>query len=418
MLETTREHGLEQLDAHGEAAAIRRAHAANICALAEDIEPHLTGAQQERWLAHLDAEHDNLRAALRWASEVGEVELGLRLAGAVWRFWWVRGHLSEGRAWLTDFLTCSRSSDGGSGATAATAPRAAVRARALHGAGVLTSYQGDFVEGATLLEQGVALYREAGDTGGVAAALAELGRTVLWQGQYVRATKVLDESLSLSRHLHDRHSTATALFHLATLMHLRGFYDWSAPLAEDCLTLSREVGDLRLQGSALNLLASVAYIQGNLARASTLYDESLALHQSLGHKVAVVAVLGNLGLVALAQGEVGRARSLWEDCLRQAWTFDQRWIVAYGLEGLADVEAAQGHARRATQFFAVAHTLREELRIPAPRLERDRHEQALACLREGLGEETFEAMWTAGLRTPLERAIEDALAGALSGDIE
>jgi predicted ATPase/DNA-binding XRE family transcriptional regulator len=416
MLETIREYGLEQLEAHGEASAIRCDHVAYFCALAEDIAPHLIGPQRERWLAYLDAEHDNLRAALRWAVEARVLELGLRLAGALWRFWCVRGHLSEGRAWLVDLLARD---DGGAGAPTGTARtdtglRAAIRARALHGMGVLASYQGDFVESATRLEQSVALYREVGDTAGVAAALAELGRAELWQGHYVQATLVLDESLTLSRTRSDRQSTATALFNLATLMHLRGDYDWAAALAEDCLTLCEALGDRRLQGSALNLLASGAFVQGHFAHAAVLYEESLAVHQGLSHKEALAKVLGNLGLVALAQGAVGRARALWEDCLRRAWALGDRWIVAYGLEGLAGVAAAQGQARRAARLFAVAHALREALRVPVPRYERARYDQTLASLREGLGEETFAALWTAGQRTPLERAIEDALTGAPS----
>jgi predicted ATPase len=413
MLETIREYGLEQLDTHGEVAAIRSAHAEYFFALAEDVEPHLTGPQRERRLAHLDAEHDNLRAALCWAREVGEVELGLRLAGALWRFWGVRGHLGEGRAWLEDFLTRSRSSDDG-GAPADTGPGGAVRARAMHGAGVLACYQGDFVEGAAVLERSVALYREVGNTRGVAAALAELGRAELWQGHYLRATKVLDESLTLSRTAGDRQSTATALFNLASLMHLRGEYGWAASLAEDCLTWCEELGDRRLQGSALNLLGSGAFVQGHLARASALYEESLILHRSLGHAEAVVWALGNLGLVALTQGEVSWARTLWEDCLRGAWALGARWIVAYGLEGVAGVAAAQGHAGHAARLFAVAHALREALRVPAPRFERDRYDQTLAAIRAGLGEETFAALWAAGRRTPLERAVEDALTRELA----
>jgi hypothetical protein len=145
-----------------------------------------------------------------------------------------------------------------------------------------------------------------------------------------------------------------------------------------------------------------------------LYEESLALHRSLGHKEAVVRVLGNLGLVALAQGEVGRARALWEACLRQAWALGHRWIVAYGLEGLAGVAEAQGQARQAARLFAVAHALREAIRVPAPPFERVRYDRTLASVREVLGEETFAALWAAGRRVPLERAVQDALTGELA----
>src|SRR5579871_915705 len=97
LLETIRAYAWERAEAAGEAAALRRAHAAYFLALAEGAEPALKGAEQAVWLERLEREHDNLRAALRWAVESAEGEMGLRLGGALWRFWYVRGHLSEGR---------------------------------------------------------------------------------------------------------------------------------------------------------------------------------------------------------------------------------------------------------------------------------------------------------------------------------
>ncbi|HZS92322.1 MAG TPA: tetratricopeptide repeat protein [Chloroflexota bacterium] len=415
LLETIREYGLEQLEAQGEAAALRRSHAEYYLTLAEGLAPRLTGPQQERWLSYLETEHGNLRAALRWASEAGAVELGLRLAGAVWRFWWVRGHLSEGRARLEGLLARSESSAGAAEAAPMrpghlTAEQSATRARALHGVGVLACYQGDFADGAAHLEESVALYREVGDTAGMAAALARLSYAVLWQGDYARAALLQEESLALSHDLGDRQSTSTSLLNLAIIKHLRGDYEGAATLVEESLALCRELGDMRLRGAALNVLGSVAYVQGQLARAAALYEESLTLHQRLENKQAVVGALGNLGLVAQAQGDLSQARVLWEDCLSRAWALGSRWYMAYGLEGLAGVAAAQGQPQRAARLFAVAQALRDTIRVPVPPFERVRYEQTLLSVQAALGEETFTALWTVGQTLPLDQTIADILA--------
>src|SRR2546421_854816 len=125
MLETIREYGLECLDACGEAEMTRRAHAAYYLALAEEAELQTAGPQQVMWLERLEREHANLRAALRWLRDAGEPEQALRLGGALWWFWSVHGHLSEGCGWLESMLTAGKEvSD-------------AVQAKALYGNGVL-----------------------------------------------------------------------------------------------------------------------------------------------------------------------------------------------------------------------------------------------------------------------------------------
>ena len=111
MLETVREYGLERLAASGEIDAAQRQHATYFMTFAEAVEPELTGAEQATWLPRLEIEHDNLRLAFQWAYERGEAEIGLRLAGALWRFWMQRGHATEGRAWLERFLSLAANAD-------------------------------------------------------------------------------------------------------------------------------------------------------------------------------------------------------------------------------------------------------------------------------------------------------------------
>src|SRR5205814_1975967 len=151
--------------------AIRRRHADYYVRLAEAAGPELTRADQRRWLARVEAEHDNLRAVLEMAQTEGSAaEVGLQLVGAIWRFWWVRGHLSEGRRWLEGFIGI------------AVAGGAAIRARALMGAGVLAYHQGDYERAGQRHEESLGLQRELGDRLGIASSLNTLGLVAYQQG--------------------------------------------------------------------------------------------------------------------------------------------------------------------------------------------------------------------------------------------
>ena len=163
MLETIHEYAREKLHESGEAAELRGLHAEYFLAFAEEAEPELEGPDQVSWLDRLEADLDNFRAALSWLLEVDEAVLALRIGGALRLFWRVRGHLSEGRRWLSEGLS------GGDAAPAG------VRARAMLVLGDLDVMQGDYPQGEENLEAGLALCREAGERRGEAQALNILG---------------------------------------------------------------------------------------------------------------------------------------------------------------------------------------------------------------------------------------------------
>jgi predicted ATPase len=173
MLETIREYGLERLEASGEAEAMRRQHATFFLAMAEEAYPKAHSAEQSTWLRRLEADHDNLRAALRWTLERQEAQMGLRLGGALHTFWKACNHDSEGRSWLAQVLAQP-------GAKA----RTIARAKALRGLGLLAFTQGDFPEAHRLLEESVSVGREMGAAGkfDLANALHRLAQVALLQG--------------------------------------------------------------------------------------------------------------------------------------------------------------------------------------------------------------------------------------------
>src|SRR5215218_10169875 len=181
MLEPVRQYGRERLEESGAAEWVRERHAGYYLALAQEAEPELEGADQIRWMDRLEAEHDNLRAALSWALEGGQAELGLRLAGALRLFWVGRNHYIEGRRWYEEGLKRGHS-----------APQH-MRANALLGAGYFTASQGDLGLAIERLEDSLALYRQVGDTRRAATCIRLLGSTMLELGDWERAEALLEE---------------------------------------------------------------------------------------------------------------------------------------------------------------------------------------------------------------------------------
>src|SRR5262249_22815434 len=203
---------------------------------AEEAAPGLTGPEQRAWLGRLAAEHDNLRATLRWSLERGEGETALRLAAALWRFWLRHGHLTEGRRWLNEALAHTARI------------RQAARVRALSGAGVLAHYQGDFDRAQALCGEARDLARELGDSAGVAAATHGLAQVARWRGDYAAARAMYQESLAIVRELGDRWGTAHTLVYLGATIYTQGEerpgdFATTRPLWEEALAISRDLGD-------------------------------------------------------------------------------------------------------------------------------------------------------------------------------
>jgi len=357
LLETVRQYASERLATAGEEGRTRDRHLTYFLALAEAAEPELRGSEQTRWLAQLDGEHDNLRAALSWARKEADPEKWLRLAAALWRFWYVRGFFGEGRAWL----------EGALAAGAAGSPE--VRARSLNGAGALAYQQGDYERAAGLYEESLAIRRARGDVPGIAASLNNLGALAYQEGEYDRAAALYEEGLALWKRLADQSGIA----------------------------------------ASLNNLGLVAFQQGKYEQAMDLHEESLTIRRALGYRWGIANSLNNLGLAAAARGEYARAVALHHESLRLGRDIGAGDLQAKGMEGLVSVAAATGQTRRGALLGGATEALREVLGVPLPPEQRADHERAASSLRAALGEEAFAAAWAEGRALSLEEALDQAL---------
>jgi len=300
LLETIRAYALDCLTAAGEDAEMRRRHAVYYRDLAEAAEPALIGERELEWLDRLDAERDNMRAALHWAWDAGETATGLRLAAALWRFWHARGPLGEGRGWLNRFLA----RDAGGHVVDA------VRARAFNGAGVLAAAHADYSRAAACFEECVALRQAVGDARGVVAARSNLASIAKLRGDYDRAEALLEETLIAERGWGDKWAIAVTLGDLGEVARLRGDYAWALTWAEESVALYRSVGDRHGVAVSLQTVAGAFVLRGDYARAERLYDECLALWRIIGDKIGLAECLDELAHALSLQGDAGRVERL------------------------------------------------------------------------------------------------------------
>ena len=402
MLETIREYALERLVASGETGLLRLYHAGYFLAMAERAAPELrAGPQQVAWLDRLEREHDNLRAALSWSLEQGEVEMTLRLSAALWRFWYWHSHLTEGGRWLAAALATTRDLP----------ELASARAKALDGAGTLASALGNYKQAASLLEEGLALGRELGHLGKVSGArmLTTLGTVMFNQADYQRANALYEESLALQRELGDEVGIAQVLNNLGTVANCQGDYEQAETCLQESLARFRKLEIKWGIAYALGNLGRAALCRGDCARANVLLEESLALCREMGDRDGVAECMARLGGVAAAQGEMERAEALYREGLTLYQEVGDRPGVAECLKELAQVAEAQAEATRAAQLFGAAEVLREAIGASLLPDESSSYEHVVAALRARLGENAFASAWAQGRATTLERAIVYAL---------
>jgi predicted ATPase/transcriptional regulator with XRE-family HTH domain len=425
MLETIREYALERLAEHGEEQMLRRRYAMYYLTLAEQAEQGLQGSDSRRWLDRLEAEHDNLRAVLVWSQRVaGDQELGLRLAAALWWFWWARGHGSEGRYWLEQALSAGEElkieteelRNDRSQFSTPNRPESTrfsiFRAKALVAAGVLAAAM-DVTAAREPLEVALAIYQELEDQPGCAFPLVLLGWLSAFEGDPTVGQALIEEGLTLfrMRPTRDRWGFGRALFVAALVAMQRGDYGAARGLCEESLVVFRALGQPYGISQALNYLGDLARLQGNYAEAAAYYAESLPLVRQASVKSDIASLLHNLGYVALVQGDSGRAAALFGEGLALQREIGHQQGIAECLAGCAAVAAAQGQGERAAHLFGAADALSAHAGGPVWPAEQAEYMHHQAAARAQLPTAVWEGAWAAGRAMPLAQAIEEALIG-------
>jgi predicted ATPase/DNA-binding SARP family transcriptional activator len=397
--ELVRQYADEKLCEAGEADTICRAHTLYFLELAEMVEPKLTSSARGEWLEQLDREHDNLRAAMVWSqSSAGAGEIGLRLVGALFWFWYYRNYVSEGWAWAEGMLAT---------ATGSGQPR--TWANALYSAGFLAYMQGNLAAARARLTESVEHWRETGDRRGLALALGQLGVVLSDYGEHIVAHNLCAESVAITRELGNLRNLARALFLFGYVAQMRGDDAASHPIYEESLALWRVVADPWGLALPLFRLGIIVCKQGDYATARVLLEESLGLQRQVGCRWLMSYSLFSLAEVALCQGDYLGATARLAESLALHQDSGASNSIAETLDQFARVAAGQRQLERAARLWAAAHALRDVIGVQIPPNGRLDYEHAVAAARAELDEEAFAAAWAAGQALTLEQAIAYAL---------
>jgi predicted ATPase/DNA-binding CsgD family transcriptional regulator len=355
MLGTIREYGLEQLAERGETDEASRRHAEWFLAFAERAEPYLTGPEQVSWLNRIEEAHDDLRAAFDWLHGHGEHERSLRLATALWRFGYTRGHFSETRGWLESSL-------------ASFPEPTMMRAAALNAVGILANLQGDFETAATCHTKALALCRVHADQHELAMTLNGLANVAENEGDLILASERYESARDVFREIGNQRGVAVMLTNLGNVQRKREERDEIAEYHEQARRLFQEVGDPR-----------------GIAWSDT-----------------------NLGTLALERGDLSTAMAHLADALQRYRELGDQSGIIETLERFADIAERRGQPQRQGTLMAVAAAIRRSINYPVSPGDRDRYEQVLSSLRETLGD-TFAPVWGSGQHMMLDEAIGVAL---------
>lgn len=361
MLETIREYADEKLNSGGEAVPIRTRHLDFFVEWVRTAETFLTGPEQKVWFDRLDADAENIRTALAWAGQAGHTEQALDLSSNLWRYWWTRGYLREGRGWLDTALRMP-------GADAV--ERLPLYSKAMNAAGILAMFQGDYSESERLLQKVLGYGEEMGDRALIARTFSNLGLVARHQGDMSRAIELQEKSLVILRESGDKMSVARTLNNLATVLRANGERERAFRAIQESLVLRREAGDLVGVALTVGNLADDAFMEGNWERSAELISESLELSRQLADTVHMTTAVVGLGII--------RAR--------------------------------QGYAALAVRLFGAGAACMERLGLANTQFPNmERYTDAVAHARESLEPQIFDAEWKVGYALDLTGAVELAL---------
>lgn len=396
LLETLREFASERLTATSDADPAQQRHARYFLQFAETAAAELFGARQEQRLTHLTREHDNLRAALRWSlDQQGDIELGAQLVGALWWFWGVRGHFTEGRRWTEHAMAVRHR----------LSPRA--RAAVLRGMANFAFVQGDYALAYSVANEAIGVFEQLGFGAEATWLRGFQGMAVQYLGDLPEARRRLGEALAIARPLQHDWTTAWMLRNLGRVAHDFGDDAEAGRLLKESLRLTRLIGDVRGIALSLHYLGVIA-VDRNAREAEHYLADSVASFRTIDDRRGLAWALHYQAAAALALGQHDVARLLESESLSLRRDLGDKRGLAECLEGHASRLTAQGKAAVAIHLFATAAAMRETLGAPGSPADRQRVQRYLNEARAALGSSHADEIWNLARQQPFEHAIEIA----------
>ena len=362
LLEPVRQYARQKLQESGEREQVRRRHALWCLELSEEAGPELTGPDQTWWTNRLETEHDNLRAALGWALDGGDPELGLRLSGLLSLFWHTHGHSSEGRRWLELGIEEAGHKD------------TRLKAKALNGAGWIAIFQRDYEASESFLKEGAELYKEFGDTEGIGACLS----------------KILFGAFLANREVEE--------------------YQWCIDEVE---AIESELTNCHTLANIARSRAFTKLRRGDLAGARSAYNNARRLYDEVGDSLQTARVLFNLAFEALLRGDHAEIKRKSSESLRISRRHDDKLAIVYTLWIVGCGMSREGLHERAARLWGASEAVQEQNDMPIAPLATNLcdYEDRLTRTHAALGKERMKAEWQRGRTMTQDEAIDYALAG-------
>jgi tetratricopeptide (TPR) repeat protein len=408
--------------------------------MAENGEEKLKGRDQLLWLHRLEVEQPNMLAAITWG-KAANLEGAAQLAAANWLFWFMRGHLRQGRQQYEALLARKEELP------------AFLRARVLTGCAAMAWLQRDLERTRVVSEEGLSLFKEVGDTEGIAISLHHLGIVHSNQGEPGKAKVLYEEMLDLARALADSWLTKVALGGLGGSYWEQGQYEqakpayyeawkldierddrWSGLYAqinlagiafeqeefaeakvrlEEILPLAIEFGDKQITASSYNYLGEIALIEGNLVQASSLFERALETSQELGDTKGIAESYTNLGDVLASRGYFNQAAAAYVEGVRHYRQAAFLAGISTGLRRLAELAWLRVQDPRAVLWFAAAEAGQQRLNVRRIPAEQQRYERHLKKIQAQLDEDTFSQLWVTGTAMSLDEALDESCADSV-----
>lgn len=396
LLETIRQYGQEKLKETGEWARVRDRHLRCFLQLVEETEPKLKSEFQPLWLNWLEDEVDNIRAALSWSLERGQVEAGLRIATALYQFWTIRDYREEGLNWFERLLAQRKEGT-----------PTVVRLNALVYASLLASFHGRTALQMKYADEAAALGEVGGreDRQALASALAAQAFAVRKAGDPNSAFSLALRAIELLRELGDPYELGLGLTIYSFLAMSVGDYEQARAMLDEGLPLLRQTGHTYRIAMALNNKGDLARCEQNHAAAVAAYDESTALLREIEADRDLASALHNLGHAILHLGEVERARALFRESMAIQQEQQNTMGMAECLLGFAALAIADQAPAAGARLLAAAEAIggpQVTSEWAATRLE---YEHYLQRARESLSEGRFLEEQAIGQRLSLEQAV-------------
>ncbi len=446
MLETIRPYAREKLLESGEGEQLRDRHLDFFLELAEDAEPKLRGAEQLAWFNRLETEHDNLRFALEWSLSEQRIEKGLRIGGALYPFWNVRGYWNEAYQRLSDLLK-----------TQGADKRTLARGKALSAAGNIANRTGHLENSRPLFEESIAILREVGAEGKefLEYALARYAYTFVWRdlaaarlnadeaarlsrasgnrvnlasalnvlgiisrqtGDFESARKYFEESAGIYREIGNSSTYSVIVTNLGTIYFDYGHVEKAKKCLEKAVEISRQVGNKQGFGWAIAYLGNIARVRGQRDEAESLLKQATFEWRELGDNMFVARELVSMGRLQLDKGNHLLAEQNLREALPLLKETNAHSFIPSSLESFAFLFSASNNPSRAAQLFGAAEALREKLGTPLFPIERKEYEAYLAAVRAQLDDSAFNAAWNEGRAMTMEQAIGLAMESSADAD--